>query len=252
MNYIKDIPYKVSESVIDGIENKGTLYNAVVEISNDENVKYEIHPSGEYLTAVRALNPIFRYPFSYGYIPQTLAEDGDGLDVIIVTPEPLAHLSVMEVRVLGYVPTVDNGEVDDKIIAVPAYSKLKKVSMDKIMAFLKNYKYPENASTQVSEFVASIASAEELIEQAHKAYEVVNSEVAAVIPSVQQETPSEPSVAEIEPSVNNLSQVNALPAVDPKDAMVADPAPEAPNANITAKEALKKIAEVLDDSGWLT
>ena len=158
----------------------------------------------------------------------------------------------MEVRVLGYVPTVDNGEVDDKIIAVPAYSKLKKVSMDKIMAFLKNYKYPENASTQVSEFVASIASAEELIEQAHKAYEVVNSEVAAVIPSVQQETPSEPSVAEIEPSVNNLSQVNALPAVDPKDAMVADPAPEAPNANITAKEALKKIAEVLDDSGWLT
>ena len=252
MNYIKDIPYKVSESVIDGVENKDTLYNAVVEISNDENIKYEVHPSGEYLTAVRALNPIFRYPFSYGYIPQTLAQDGDGLDVIIVTPEPLAHLSVMEVRVLGYVPTVDNGEVDDKIIAVPAYSKLKKVSMDKIMAFLKNYKYPENASTQVSEFVASIASAEELIEQAHKAYEVVNSEVAAVIPSVQQETPSEPSVAEIEPSVNNLSQVNALPAVDPKDAMVAGPAPEAPNANIKAKEALKKIAEVLDDSGWLT
>ena len=64
MNYIKDIPYKVSESVIDGIENKGTLYNAVVEISNDENIKYEIHSSGEYLTAVRALNPIFRYPFT--------------------------------------------------------------------------------------------------------------------------------------------------------------------------------------------
>lgn len=252
MNYIKDISYKVAESVINGIENKDALYNAVVEISNNENVKYEIHPSGEYLTAVRALNPIFRYPFSYGYIPQTLAEDGDGLDIIIVTPEPLAHLSVIEVRVLGYVPTVDNGKIDNKIIAVPAYSKLKKVSMDKIMAFLKNYKYPENASTQVSEFVASIASAEELIEQAHKAYEVANSEVAAVISSEQQEIPSEPSVVEIEPSVNNLPQVNALPAVDPKNAAVADSASEASNVDIKAKEALKKIAEVLDGSGWLT
>lgn len=170
MNYISDIPHKVEKSVIDGVKDSTHLYNAVVEISNGENVKYEIHSSGQYLTAVKALSPIFNYPFSYGYIPQTLAEDGDGLDVIIVTPVPLAHLSVVEIRVLGYVPTIDDGKTDNKIVAVPAYSSLKRVSMEKIIAFLNNYKYPNTASTSVGEFISSPSEAELLIELAHGKY----------------------------------------------------------------------------------
>lgn len=111
MNYIQDIDYKVEKSVIQGLDDTKGLYRAVVEISNGDNIKYEIDPiSGEYLTAVRALSPIFTYPFSYGFIPQTLEEDGDGMDVIIITPTPLVHLSVNEIRILGYVPTIDSGK----------------------------------------------------------------------------------------------------------------------------------------------
>lgn len=173
MNYISDIDYKVKKSAIHGIDPSTTLYNAVIEISNGDNVKYEVHPSGKYLTAVRTLNPIFRYPFSYGFIPQTLEEDGDGLDVIVITPEPLAHLSVIEIRVLGYVDTVDEGKADRKIIAVPAYSSLRKVSMDKVMAFLKNYKYPDTTGL-VGEFTPHIAQADDIIERAHQAYVAIH------------------------------------------------------------------------------
>lgn len=171
MNYVKDIPYKVEKSAIQGLDcSSMDLFNAVVEISNGDNIKYEVHPCGEYLTPVRALNPIFRYPFSYGYIPQTLEEDGDGLDVIIVTPEPLAHLSVVEIRVLGYIPTLDGGLKDTKIVAVPAYSQLRKVSIDKIFAFLKNYKYPDSDSTQVFDYVHDSREAKKLVEEAHTFY----------------------------------------------------------------------------------
>lgn len=170
MNYIHNIDYKVKETAIEGQTSEG-LYNAVVEISTGDNVKYEVHPDGYYLTAVRTLSPIFRYPFNYGFIPQTLAEDGDGLDVIIIAAEPLAHLSVIEIRPLGYIETIDRGLVDTKIIAVPAYSHLKKVSVEKVMAFLKNYKYPENDTTEVKEYLADAEGAIVLIESAHKAFD---------------------------------------------------------------------------------
>lgn len=176
MNYIHDIPYKSDKSTTSDF-----VYNAVIEISNGDNIKYEVHPDGEYLTAVRALNPIFRYPFSYGYIPQTLAEDGDGLDVIVVTPEPLAHLSVIEVRVLGYVPTIDNGQVDTKIIAIPVYSTLKRAGMDKVLAFLRNYKYPDNDSTEVMDFVPNISETYKIIEDTHNKYEASRTPIDDVV-----------------------------------------------------------------------
>lgn len=166
INYLTDIDYRVKKSAIEG-ETSEELFNAVVEISNGDNIKYEVHPNGKYLTAVRALSPIFHYPFSYGFIPQTLEEDGDNLDVIIVTPEPLAHLSVVEIRVLGYIHTSDGGVSDTKIVAVPAYSTLRKVSLDKIIAFLKNYKYPKNDGTLVGSFVGNVQEAISIIEEAH-------------------------------------------------------------------------------------
>lgn len=171
MNYMEDIPCKVIKSAIDGLDlDKNSIYNAVIEISNGDNIKYELHPNGQYLTPVKALNPIFRYPFSYGFIPRTLEEDGDGLDVIVITPEPIARLSVVEVRILGYVPTIDDGVSDVKLIAVPAYSSLKKVSMDKVMAFLKNYKYPECGRTMVGEYCTNISEAEAIIKCAHERF----------------------------------------------------------------------------------
>jgi inorganic pyrophosphatase len=63
---------------------------------------------------------IFAKPTNYGFIPQTLDEDGDELDVLLITEEPLTTGLVVEAKVLGVMKFVDDGEVDDKIIAVPA------------------------------------------------------------------------------------------------------------------------------------
>lgn len=179
MNYYKDIPYKVTESVIQGIDKNVSVYNAVVEVSNGENIKYEVHPSGAYLTVVRALNPVFTFPFSYGFIPQTLTEDGLGLDVIILTEVPLEHLSVVEVRLLGYIPTIDNGKRDDKLVAIPAYMPFtRRVAMDQIMAFVKTYKYPNTQNSVVKDFIQKPEEAEKLVLSANSLF-VLKSGMAA-------------------------------------------------------------------------
>lgn len=206
MNYIHDILYKLEGKLEAG------LYNAVVEISSGENIKYEIDSSGRYLTADRALSPIFTYPFNYGYIPQTLAADGRGLDVVIVSPVPLAHLSVIKVKVLGYVPVSDGNTIDNKFIAIPAYSSLKKVSLEKIIAFFSNYKYPNNAGTSVGNFVSSPAEAAFLIETAHEKYLDSIEEVVEGIP--------EDEFQDQEAGVENSSEEPALG--------VAEPEPEKP------------------------
>lgn len=159
MNYTQDIPYLDTEHI----------YNAVIEISNGDGIKYEVCASGEYLTVNRALSPMFRYPFNYGYIPQTLADDGDGIDVVVVTPEPLARLSVVKVKILGYLSFVDGNKVDNKILAVPAYSNVRRLPIEKIKAFFQNYKYPDRSSI-VGDLVTSISEGEALVELAHDAY----------------------------------------------------------------------------------
>jgi inorganic pyrophosphatase len=63
---------------------------------------------------------LFAKPTNYGFIPQTLDEDGDELDVLLITDDPLPTGIVVEATVLGVMKFVDDGEVDDKIIAVPS------------------------------------------------------------------------------------------------------------------------------------
>lgn len=261
MNYISDIPFEVADSAIHGVDRASSrLFNAVVEISNGDNVKYEVHPSGKYLTAVRALNPIFNYPFSYGFIPETLAEDGDGIDVIIITPEPLARLSVIEIRVLGYVPTTDNGKRDDKIIAVPAYSSLKRVSMDKVTAFLKNYKYPNNADSVIGEFVQNVAQAEARIDESHARW--VNS---LPVEPTRVEGVATPAVAHDMPETMLFSTDAACvstqhikPQETPEMPVKQEAIVEAPVTAVVSETSCVQepeqdlVKEEIVDNGWLT
>jgi len=128
------------------------IVNAVVEIPKFSNNKYEIdEKSGEFLTVVRKLsNKPFRryfYPFNYGFIPSTLADDKDQLDCIILGGR-VRSLSVLKCKVVGVIKTVDNGEQDDKIILIPIYNNnVKKVKLNRVIRFLKKYKYPDNKST---------------------------------------------------------------------------------------------------------
>ena len=106
--------------ILDAGDWENGLINVVIEIPMGSNQKIEWDRKVGALKLDRIEPMIFAKPTNYGFIPQTLDEDGDELDVLLVTDEPLTTGIFMEARVLGVMKFVDDGEVDDKIIAVPA------------------------------------------------------------------------------------------------------------------------------------
>jgi inorganic pyrophosphatase len=106
--------------ILDAGDYKDGIVNVVVEIPMGSNQKIEWDRKVGVLKLDRIEPKIFAKPTNYGFIPQTLDEDGDELDVLLITEEPLTTGLVVEAKVLGVMKFVDDGEVDDKIIAVPA------------------------------------------------------------------------------------------------------------------------------------
>lgn len=161
MNHLKDF-----EPII------GDFIQCVVEIPKGSSVKYEIEPTkGEVVTPVRELARNYKYPFNYGFIPKTLEQDGDPMDVCIIGCDRLEPLTHVLCRVLGCFKTVDNGEQDDKIIVTPYYvTKSKKLAKDVWDAFhfLKKYKYPYQKDTVVDGTFYTSQDASILINEAIK------------------------------------------------------------------------------------
>ena len=98
----------------------GGIINVVNEIPAGSNHKIEWNRKLAAFQLDRVEPAIFAKPTNYGFIPQTLDEDGDELDVLLVTEQPLATGIFLEARVIGVMKFVDDGEVDDKIVCVPA------------------------------------------------------------------------------------------------------------------------------------
>lgn len=98
----------------------GGIINVVNEIPAYSNHKIEWNRKLAAFQLDRVEPAIFAKPTNYGFIPQTLDEDGDELDVLLVTEQPLATGVFLEARVIGVMKFVDDGEVDDKIVCVPA------------------------------------------------------------------------------------------------------------------------------------
>lgn len=98
----------------------GGLVNVVVEIPAGSNHKIEWNRDLAVMQLDRVEPAIFAKPTNYGFIPQTLDEDGDELDALIITDQPLTTGVFLEARVIGVLEFVDDGEVDDKVIVVPA------------------------------------------------------------------------------------------------------------------------------------
>lgn len=96
------------------------LVTVVNEIPKGSNHKIEWDREKALFTLDRDEPMIFAKPTNYGFIPQTLDEDGDELDVLLLTEEPLPTGIYLEARILGVMKFVDDGEVDDKIVVVPA------------------------------------------------------------------------------------------------------------------------------------
>lgn len=106
--------------VLDAGDVDNGVINVVVEIPAGSNNKIEWKRELKVFAIDRVEPKIFAKPTNYGFIPQTLDEDGDELDTLIVTDEPLPTGVFLKAKVIGVMKFIDDGEVDDKIVVVPA------------------------------------------------------------------------------------------------------------------------------------
>jgi inorganic pyrophosphatase len=111
----RSYPYHAWHDVEPG---KASLFNAIIEIPKGSSNKYELDKASGLLRLDRALHSAVFYPANYGLIPRTLADDGDPLDVLILSAEPVYPLTIIEARPIGLMTMMDQEELDYKIIAV--------------------------------------------------------------------------------------------------------------------------------------
>jgi len=110
--------------------------NVIVEIPlKGDPVKYELDKETGAMFVDRFLNTSMHYPCNYGYIPKTLAKDGDPVDVLVATPMPLIHGSVIRCRPVGMLEMTDEAGDDSKILAVP---------LDSVSKFHHNVNSPQD------------------------------------------------------------------------------------------------------------
>lgn len=127
--------------------------NVVIEIpAFSDPVKYEVDKHTGALTVDRFMGTAMQYPCNYGYIPQTLSEDGDPVDVMIITPAPLLSGCVINCRPVGILKMIDEAGPDPKLLAVPMprltpfynhvtdYRDLQPDKLAKITHFFQHYK----------------------------------------------------------------------------------------------------------------
>ena len=108
MNLWHDIPYGDKDGL-----------NVIVEIPKLSRVKYELDKDTGLIKYDRVLYSPMHYPANYGFVPQTLWEDGDPLDVLVLGDEPLVPGCIVEARPIGILDMIDGGEGDAKVLAVP-------------------------------------------------------------------------------------------------------------------------------------
>lgn len=153
------------------------LMNVVIEIPAGSSHKIEWKRDLAVMMLDRVDPSIFAKPTNYGFIPQTLDEDGDELDVLLVTDNPLPTGIFLEAKYIGVMNFVDDGEVDDKIIAVPADDRntgnainsladLPKQTIDQITHHFSHYKDLKKPGSTVVKSWGDAAEAKEIINKA--------------------------------------------------------------------------------------
>lgn len=140
-------------------ENVPEVINVVVENSKGSKNKYEIDKKTGLIKLDRAMKTAQDFPFDYGFVPQTLWEDGDALDVVILSTYPIATGILVEVRPVGLAKMIDSGESDYKIISVPKHDPrweqvkdLKDVNpytLKEIKHFFETYKSIEGKKVEI-------------------------------------------------------------------------------------------------------
>ncbi len=156
-----------------------TDFTAVIEIPKGSKCKYELDKFTGLLKLDRILYTSTHYPANYGFIPRTYADDGDPLDVLVLCSEPIYPLTLIRVYPIGVMRMMDDGKMDDKIIAIPfsdptylGISSIKELPshiFDEIMHFFTVYKQLENKQTAVKTLL-NRDEAVEIIQEAIDTY----------------------------------------------------------------------------------
>jgi len=143
-------------------------FTAVVEIPMGSSVKYELDKHTGMLRLDRILYSAVYYPANYGFIPQTLAEDDDPLDVLVLCQEGVAPLTLVHARAIGLMTMIDSGKKDHKILAVamddPEYNGFRQAAelpahrLTMLRRFFQDYKKLEGKAVEVDEFEPAEAS----------------------------------------------------------------------------------------------
>ncbi len=136
--------------------------NVIIEIPNGSQNKYEIDKETGLIALDRVLHTAQRYPFDYGFVPQTLWDDGDALDVVLLTTQPLLPGILVHARPIGILPMIDGGDKDEKVLAVPAndprFAGTKDIgdvnphTLKEISHFFLTYKQLQNKEVTLGEW----------------------------------------------------------------------------------------------------
>ena len=138
---------------------KPGLLNVLIEIAAGSKNKYEFDKDLGALALDRVLSSSVMYPYDYGFIPNTLADDGDPLDGMVIMDEPTFPGCVIAARPIGMMEMIDGGDRDEKILCVPdkdpRYAHVKSLKdiphhrLDEISEFFKTYKNLEKKAVEV-------------------------------------------------------------------------------------------------------
>ena len=161
-------------------DNTPESINVIIEIpAHSDPVKYEVDKKTGAMFVDRFMNTAMHYPCNYGYIPHTLSDDGDPVDVLVITPFPLASGSVIKCRPIGLLQMEDEKGEDVKVLSVPMpkmYYKFKDankpedvglLALNRIAHFFKHYKdLEENKWVRIADWQGQ-----------EKAYQEINNSI---------------------------------------------------------------------------